>query len=272
MGVGVRRASGLYVFHAMNIQLEKGNLIFQLSMTTIPKGPKYCIDVECVASGTLHSDRVVAQIAVVDDDLNTVLDIYVKPEVPVVSYLTDLTGITKEMIEERGIPLEEALKRVREVIPLDAHIVGWGISQDIKWLDLTAPHDCAGFFNVQDLYNTYSHKFKSTVKYSLEHAARHLLHDSLTKSPAFPHWSAPAPPACIIAASSHSAARDAYETMLLLKLYAAAASQSFPHLLTTHIQSVPMTPAFSSRNPTLEGVCMGHRRLCTCGAPFGGGA
>lgn len=27
-------------------------------------------------------------------------------------------------------------------------------------------------------------------------------------------------------------------------------------------------PSFASQNPSFEGVCMGNRKTCTCGAPF----
>jgi len=28
------------------------------------------------------------------------------------------------------------------------------------------------------------------------------------------------------------------------------------------------TESFAKRNPTFEGVCMGNRKTCRCGAPF----
>ena len=29
-------------------------------------------------------------------------------------------------------------------------------------------------------------------------------------------------------------------------------------------------PSFARKNPSFEGVCMGNRKTCTCGAPFFG--
>ena len=55
----------------------------------------YCsIDVECVASGTQHNAREVAQIALVDQYERCLLNVYVKPPegTTVASYLTPLTG------------------------------------------------------------------------------------------------------------------------------------------------------------------------------------
>jgi DNA polymerase III epsilon subunit-like protein len=44
------------------------------------------------------SDRDVARIAVVDEDEKVVFDQYVKPTKPIVSYLTQLTGITERSV------------------------------------------------------------------------------------------------------------------------------------------------------------------------------
>lgn len=46
----------------------------------------------CVCS---FSDRDVARIAVVDEAENVFYDQYVKPDKPIMSYLTQLTGITE---------------------------------------------------------------------------------------------------------------------------------------------------------------------------------
>lgn len=78
---------------------------------------RYAIDVECVATGPTHNDRAVAQVAVVDQHERVVLNIYVKPPTPVFAYLTALTGVTKEHVENEGISLAEAVERVRQVTP-----------------------------------------------------------------------------------------------------------------------------------------------------------
>ena len=52
----------------------------------------YSIDVECVATAKTHNARAVAQISLVDEYEQVLLNLYVKPDLPVVSYLTPLTG------------------------------------------------------------------------------------------------------------------------------------------------------------------------------------
>lgn len=71
-----------------------------------PEGPIFSIDVECVATDTTHNGRSVAQIALVDAEGRCVLNLYVTPPVPVVSHLEGLTGITAELLSERGRTME----------------------------------------------------------------------------------------------------------------------------------------------------------------------
>ena len=87
----------------------------------------FAIDVECVATGHTHNDRAVAQIAVVDERMRTLVNVFVKPgttttttttannegtsgastsssSTTIVSTIEPLTGITREKLDEEGIP------------------------------------------------------------------------------------------------------------------------------------------------------------------------
>ena len=81
----------------------------------------FAIDVECVATGHTHNDRAVAQIAVVDERMRTLVNVFVKPVTTttannegtsgastssstIVSTIEPLTGITREKLDEEGIP------------------------------------------------------------------------------------------------------------------------------------------------------------------------
>ena len=83
----------------------------------------FAIDVECVATGYTHNDRAVAQIAVVDDAMRTLVNVFVKEEgtastsyddenendTNIVSTIEPLTGITREKLEKEGIPFADCL-------------------------------------------------------------------------------------------------------------------------------------------------------------------
>lgn len=65
------------------------------------------VDVECVSTGKTHNDRGVCSVAVVDSNEETLLHAIVKPDKPVVSYLTPISGNkqynTREYSAHQGI-------------------------------------------------------------------------------------------------------------------------------------------------------------------------
>lgn len=93
----------------------------------------FAIDVECVATGYTHNDRAVAQIAVVDDAMRTLVNVFVNSnntnntqrrrkeegtastsyddenenDTNIVSTIEPLTGITREKLEKEGIPFAD---------------------------------------------------------------------------------------------------------------------------------------------------------------------
>ena len=72
----------------------------------IPPGqPVFSIDVECVATGIQHNARSVAQVALVDEWSRPIFNTYIKQDMPVVSHIYELTGLTKEILDEYGQPL-----------------------------------------------------------------------------------------------------------------------------------------------------------------------
>lgn len=74
----------------------------------IPPGqPVFSIDVECVATGIQHNARSVAQVALVDEWSRPIFNTYIKQDMPVVSHIYELTGLTKEILDEHGLPLGE---------------------------------------------------------------------------------------------------------------------------------------------------------------------
>jgi len=207
--------------------------------------PMFALDVECVATGTTHNDRSVAQIGLVDAYGRCVLNVYVKPTKAVVSYLTPLTGLTEELIEERGVSMEEAITALKARLPTSAAVVGTNIGQDARWLGLRSPEDCALFVDLAALFRAWDGT--RYVYFNQDHCAKVWL-------------GAVRPPGV-----SHDAVGDAAVSMALLGCYMrmpdSAKAECHARALAT-----PRTPSFAVKNPSFEGVCQGNRRLCTCGA------
>lgn len=212
--------------------------------------PFYSIDVECVATGKGHNDRTIASIAVVDSNELVVLNVYIQPTEPIVSCLTGLTGITPQQLE-RGIPLADALALVRAVIPPHALIVGQNVLKDIQWLGLEEGVDFAGMADLTGVWRAFNNEYKSFSVFSLSHEAKALLG--------------------VLQSEPHHAVDDALLSVKLYRLWKQLSAPSEKaNLAKAHelLLQLPVESSFAKRNPTLDGVCMGNKKSCSCGSPF----
>jgi len=216
--------------------------------TSSSQAPIFSIDVECVATGPQHNKRTVAQIALVDQNCQVKCNLYVKPEEKVFSYLTALTGLTEELIEEKGIPLKEAVDKVKSLLPKEAVLVGQNILKDVQWLKLTEGQDFAGMRDLAGLWRVKNPKYRSFT-YFLQHEAKSLL--SLPQR------------------EPHDAATDAILSVRLYNLYQNIHKD--PRLKAwaeTLLLNTPREKSFAAKNPVYDRVCMGRRNSCKCGAPI----
>ncbi|KAF1320278.1 Rna exonuclease 4, partial [Globisporangium splendens] len=234
------------------------------------EGPFFAIDVECVATGkgtkfvfhslvplartltsqTNHvfcvvcivsgSDRDVARIAIVDEDENVVYDRFVKPDKHIVSYLTQLTGITESNLV--GAPsLDEALVELKRILPVESVIVGQSIKKDLEWLLLEKDKDYKQMFDVADLFRIPMQSQNGTIRYryfSLRHVAKYLLGHNIQEA-------------------DHDPVIDAKYAMKIFKQF------RYLHESPGHRDAVyqtllktPRTPSFAERYPMIDGVAM----------------
>ncbi|KAH9124908.1 hypothetical protein AeMF1_004406 [Aphanomyces euteiches] len=200
-------------------------------------GPFFSVDVECVATGTGYADRDVARIAVVDENETTIFDSYVKPEKPIVSYLTQLTGITAEMLETAQA-LPTVIEELKKVLPLDSVLVGQSVDKDVHWLGLKAGLDFREIFNVADLFRVPTSASYQYRYFSLRHVAKYLLEASIQER-------------------DHDPVVDAVFAMKIFKRF------RYLHESSGHRQAVlqtllktPRTPSFAERHPVIDGVRM----------------
>lgn len=213
-------------------------------------GPFFSVDVECVATGPKHTDRMVAQVALVDQWERVVLNFYVKPkeDQQVFSTLQELTGITTEHLEA-GVLLEEGMKMLRAALPKEAVLVGQNILKDVEWLSMEEEKDFKGMLDLSGLFRVYNDKYKNWSYHSLQHKLKHLLGLSQTEP--------------------HNAASDAQFSVRLFNLYKQIEKDPGEMARMQQILlTAPPTASFSATHPTSGGVCMGHRKTCKCGAPF----
>lgn len=231
---------------AAPISFESG----PLGLVESGAAPAYALDVECVATGPTHNDRAVAQVGLVDQNLQVVLNVYVKPRAKVMSYLTPLTGLNADILDSRGVSLEEASEILRQFLPSSAILVGMNIGQDAKWLGLTSPDDFCELLDLAALFRVWDDSKKRFHYFSQDHVARTWIGHKRTEG------------------QSHDAVGDSVISMSLLHEYIRVKRD--PHLLAQLRQQTLQAkrlPSFSALNPVFEGVCQGNRRTCTCGSP-----
>jgi RNA exonuclease 4 len=215
------------------------------------KSSKECfaIDVECVATGTSHDARAVAHVAIVDQWCRLILNVYVKPKTKVVSYLPDLTGLSKEVVDG-GISLEACIALVKKVLPSSAILVGQSVTKDIEWLSLKEGVDFAGVIDLNGLWRVFHPSYKNYSYFSLHHKSKCLL--------GYDH------------VGPHHPITDALISMQLYNLYTQL--EHYPSELNAAYSCLLQTPqsdSFSKKvDGIYEGVCMGQKKTCKCGDPF----
>ena len=133
------------------------------------------VDVECVATGRRHDDRDVCFVAVVDQHEKVILKKKVKPEKPVVSYLTPLTGVREGDLDDAD-SFSSVIAEVKKLLGPDVTLVGQGIKSDIKWLQLKKGEDYGDSVDLGQMFKAYNARYSNWSYFPLSHEANTLLH------------------------------------------------------------------------------------------------
>jgi RNA exonuclease 4 len=165
------------------------------------------------------------------------MDVLVKPDKPVVSYLTALTGLTRDTVEARGVPLADALAQLRACLPNTAVLVGQNILQDVQWLGLREGADYASCMDLAGLYRIWNPQYNRATVYSQDHLVKVLLGWDLSNM-------------------QHNAALDALKSVKLFNLYQQMqADQPAWEAAKQALLDAPPTLSFARQNPSYEGEC-----------------
>lgn len=217
-----------------------------------PDDRVFSIDVECVAVGKTHetSSRSPCSVALVDIQGEVLFQAIIKPNVPVVSYLTPITGCSAEDLE-CGMRLEEALVALKSKLreTQDAVLVGQHPDGDIEWMQLERGRDYACSFDISDVFKGYNHKFGTYSYHSLQHEAEVLLHRSAR------------------AGGPHDPVWDAQMSVELYKLARSSSLQEVEHMRQQLINVRPAPSIAKQFDYQLDGVCMAKfmPKMCICG-------
>ncbi|ORE10435.1 hypothetical protein BCV72DRAFT_313644 [Rhizopus microsporus var. microsporus] len=130
----------------------------------VMKPVKRIIAVDCEMVMT-EKGSALARITLIDEDGSILLDELVKPDAPITDYLTQYSGITPEAMGATTCSLRRAQKHVRKIVDHNVILVGHGLENDLKAMQLAHPY-CV------DTSRLYDHMRGPPYKPSLKHLAR----------------------------------------------------------------------------------------------------
>ena len=210
------------------------------------------VDVEAVASGPGHKDRVPAWVAVVDGSGATILDRIISVDT-IFSPLTMVTGLTLEDIKTRGAELTEVLAAVRAELGSDVVLVGQNVQSDVDWLGLRPGIDFMRLVDLSEVFKVWNPRFSRWDRFGLAQEAYGLLGFKMQGE------------------SAHSPVVDAQVSVRLYQEWVLPAGKADEG--TKILQQMRLKKQFEFlRNPippTVDGVCMRRftPRECSCGQP-----
>ena len=119
-----------------------------------------------------------------------VFNVFIRQDKPVASYLTPLTGLSKETLENYGLPLgermmmmtvmmmvmvtcqaAEAMALLRAHVPPNAVLVGQNIQNDVQWLQLAEGVDYESLIDLAALFRVFDPARGQFITFSQDHTA-----------------------------------------------------------------------------------------------------
>lgn len=217
-------------------------------IVNLPPGyPVFSVDVECAATTVQHNGRAVVQVALVDEWTRPIFNVLIRQETPVLSYITPLTGITKEMVDAHGLPLADALALLRAHLPPNAILVGQNILKDVQWLQLAEGVDYHSLVDIAPLFRVWDPSRGRYAHFSQDHCAQ--------------TWLGIAP------RQHHSAISDAAISMSLFNKYRSVQwDLAALRQLQDATLHAPRVPSFSALTPEVDGKSS-STSSCKCVGP-----
>ncbi|CRK93430.1 CLUMA_CG006966, isoform A [Clunio marinus] len=105
---------------------------------------------DCEMCRTDRGQNELTRVSIVNENYKSIYETLVRPENKIVDYLTQWSGITKEMMKAATKTLSEVQEEVCDLLPPDAILVGQSLNCDLNAMRLMHPYviDTSVIFNV----------------------------------------------------------------------------------------------------------------------------
>ena len=162
--------------------------------------------------------------------------------------MTPITGLTDKYINS-GWDLQTAREILLKLLPKNACLIGQNINNDIDWLKLKRGIHFRDSVDLRKIWRKWSKKHNSYTIFSLRHQAKCIVN--------IPEY-----------AYAGSASYDGKIAMILFKTYIhnMFTNPLLIKQLKTKLSVTTAPKKFSSIKPFYNGVCMGNKLFCKCGA------
>ncbi|XP_069701462.1 uncharacterized protein Rexo5 isoform X2 [Periplaneta americana] len=120
---------------------------------------------DCEMCRTTTGELELTRVSIVNEKLEVVYETYVKPYNNITDYLTRYSGITKELLSDVIVRLEDVQKNIKSLLPPDAILVGQSLNFDLMALKMMHPY----VIDTSVIYNITGDRFRKTKLALLAH-------------------------------------------------------------------------------------------------------